>query len=819
MFPYAASWGQQRQSNIAGTEVANTHIGLMVVAFVLALSVLVIALLLIRLGQEIRWRMRTEQSLRFQIGLQAAVMEAVPTPLFLQDENGRYLAVNPALEEATGLLAEQLIGKPTDGAGLFDVDEWSKIESSLTQVRATSARVKGSTFYTTLDGERREALYWVRACTGGADHPDTVLAAFLDVADLRKMQRREVELKQQLVELTQSVPIGIFQLRYLPKVGFSLSFVNAPAFRMLGVSSDVAEHLLLAFGQALSEPARYRLIRSLLRGSCHDQATDMEIELSRLSNEEEVVRIVAVPSDGKAEGMLWNGYVQDITQARRQSLALSDAKCNAEAASAAKDALLATVSHELRTPLSGVKGILELLEHAELGEEEQRLVGIGRSAASILSAILEDILAFSAATQGELKVVPRNVSIVAVAREAAALIEPSAEKKGLSLEVDVAPGLACSYVADDRRLAQVLLNLLGNSVKFTESGRVVLRVSSRSVDLSRDLVTLEVSDTGMGIAPDEVAMIFEPFVRGHGANRDKPGVGLGLSISRAIVESMGGRISVSRFEEHGTTMSVELTLPIARSVVVDSLASEPPELAKPPPDGNWLRGKQRMHVLVVDDAQLNRDLLQLQLARLAMTCDVASDGAQALRLLRSKRYDLIITDYAMPGMDGPELIARIRGELGHAAVPIYVLTAHLSTTLRAACLEAGANEVLLKPLDLVTLQSKLGTEQVADDAVLNARSALSLEENPALRTRLIAALDELLAELRLPGTLKARDAAKLREIAHRTAGTAAWFGLNELATTARETEDWLDGGNFDDDSARSLIRAIDLVVKRLSNPL
>ncbi|VVE90511.1 hybrid sensor histidine kinase/response regulator [Pandoraea bronchicola] len=591
-------------------------------------------------------RRGAERALTFQKELQAMVMDATPTPILVQDRQGRYLAVNPAFEDALGLRADQLIGRPVSDAGMLDSHGWAKLRNSLQQVFATGVRVKDSIHFMTADGERREALYWVRACVSTSGRIDAVLAAFLDVSDLRRMERA------------------------------------------------------------------------------------------------------------------------------------------AEAASAAKDTLLATVSHELRTPLSGVVGLLELLGVADIGSENQRLVGTARAAAGILTSILDDVLTYSAAIHGKpaLRIAP--VSIDCVSREIGQLVAPTAHKKGLDFEVNLSAALAPAYMADPRRVGQILLNLLGNAVKFTEVGGVSLRVFSEAAAPGHETVLFEVSDTGIGIDPSERTRVFSPFVRGKGAGHEVGGVGLGLAVTHGLVKAMGGEILVTERDGGGTTMLVSLPLAIAVDELAATDALRPDVDMEPDPVTG---AAAPMHLLVVENEALNRDLLKLQISRLGMTCDAVEDATQALHQLTLVNYDAVITDCTMPGMSGVELIARLRQFPACHHLPVYALTANATPSLRQACMDAGADEVLIKPVDLATLRAVLAQSRMSDPALERAREALSLSENPELKRRFLNSLSEIRASL---ATLdQEQDQSRIGELAHRAAGAAAWFGLHGLAQIARETED------------------------------
>lgn len=778
---------------------------------VVPLLVIAVAALGIRLCVEMSRRYRAERTLRFQAEMQAMVMEATPVPLLVQDRQGRYLAVNPAFEDALGRKEADLIGHPVDPSGLIDIEDWQKVRESMQHVFATGTRVKGSVHVRLEDGTRRDALYWVRPCASTNGRRDAVLAAFLDVSDLRRMEQREIALKQQLVELTQALPLAIFQIRHRPGVGLYLSFVSLPAFAMLGIEPGPFPTVLSALEAQLSPKLLKSALRRLLRDARHARSTDMEWELPGRPGCPEAVRIVSVPGSAEQDMQVWNGYALDISEARRHSLALSQAKQQAEAASAAKDSLMATVSHELRTPLSGIVGLLELLHAQDLGDEQRKLVGTARAAAGILTSILGDVLAYSSAVQGDVVLNTSPVSIRLIATEIGELVAPTAHKKGLRFDTEVSDTLAPAHIADARRVGQILLNLLGNAVKFTDTGGVSLRVLAEPALHAGQNVIFEVSDTGIGIDPSEFAAVFEPFVRGQRAGRESTGVGLGLAITRAMVDAMHGEISVAARDGRGTTITI--TLPLITAPPVPA-ASIPGTEAAVGGQGGLHNSPVAKHVLIVEDDPLNRDLLSRQIGHLGMTCDSADNAMQALRLLARVRYDAVVTDCTMPGMSGVELIVKLRQMPDYQDTPVFALTANCTKSLRDECVAAGADSVLIKPVGIAELSEALiAGEKSLDTALSRGRDALTFARNPGLQVRLIEGLIDIRDELEALNPPS--DAGKLAALAHRTAGLAAWFSLHELAETARASEDACVANQHPEAARQSLLLAIEAAIPQV----
>ncbi len=273
-----------------------------------------------------------------------------------------------------------------------------------------------------------------------------------------------------------------------------------------------------------------------------------------------------------------------------------------------------------------------------------------------------------------------------------------AEEKGLTLVFDAATGLPRSVLADERRLRQLLLNLLGNAIKFTDRGTVTLRVSAASQSPSQVMLRLEVEDTGVGIRPDDLERIFQPFEQVGDAASRRGGTGLGLAITRALVKDMGGQVQVSSALGRGTRFRVELPLPVV----------QPAQDASGPVTGVSRYARPLRRVLVVDDDAASRALMSDFLAHAGFEVAQASDCSRMLVTAKTFRPDLIVMETVMPVLDGVEAMRRLRRDAELAAVPVIAVTASTSAEHRAACLQAGVQVVLTKPVSLQTLQAHVG---------------------------------------------------------------------------------------------------------------
>jgi signal transduction histidine kinase/AmiR/NasT family two-component response regulator len=370
-------------------------------------------------------------------------------------------------------------------------------------------------------------------------------------------------------------------------------------------------------------------------------------------------------------------------------------------ASRLKSEFLATMSHEIRTPMNGVLGMLELVAASPLSAEQRQRVDTAHQSASNLLALLNDILDLSRLESGRLELDLAPTDLRAIVMQVGELMRARAVAKGLTLEWWVDEVVFSGYQADSVRLRQVLMNLVGNAVKFTEQGHVRVEVWGRPVDAERDCITLSVSDTGVGIAESAVDSIFEPFTQENAATtRRFGGSGLGLSICRRLVALMGGTIQVRSVQSVGSAFTVELQLERCE------IAADP---TVPMPD----QAPLELHVLVAEDNRVNQLVVSAMLEKIGCSYELASDGAQAIALYRERprRFAMILMDVNMPNVDGHEASRVIREfertTLPGRRVPIIALTANAMNGDRERSLEAGMDDHLPKPFGMLELRQVL----------------------------------------------------------------------------------------------------------------
>jgi len=481
----------------------------------------------------------------------------------------------------------------------------------------------------------------------------------------------------------------------------------------------------------------------------------------------------------------------------------------ADAATRAKSEFLAVMSHEIRTPMNGILGMAHLLLDTPLASVQRRQVETLRDSGQALLTILNDILDFSKMEAGKLELTHEDFDLERVVASVTALMTPRAGEKGLVLRASVAPDVPTALRGDAGRLRQVLLNLVGNAIKFTERGEVVVDIMLSGLADGSVPLRITVRDTGIGIPPEAQARLFHEFTQvDASATRRFGGTGLGLAICRRIIVAMGGAIGVESKPGAGATFTITVALDRARAPIEHETAAE--------------RSVQPLRVLLAEDHPVNREVALGLLERHGHTVTVVTDGAQAVAAARSGSFDVILMDVHMPNMDGTEasrLVRKLPAPAGR--VPIIALSASVLKDEVELCYQAGMDEFLAKPIDpaaLARVLSRFGTSRATTAAVSPPLAQTLLDESyvralvDALGAARVTGLTTAAPEEMAPHLQKlapiepGTDVTTLRAPAHALKGVAANLGLSALAALAGGLEEAARGG----DAARVEKLAADL---------
>ncbi len=507
----------------------------------------------------------------------------------------------------------------------------------------------------------------------------------------------------------------------------------------------------------------------------------------------------------------FHGIARDITERKRIQQELICARKAAENANHTKSTFLANMSHEIRTPINGVLGFLALMAKTELDEEQRAYLGPMEECAKGLLKIINDILDLSRIEAGQVPLEEEVFDLRAVLNSTVALFQPMASAKALSLSLHVDEGVPKALIGDETRIGQIVANLVNNAIKFTDQGRVHVRAKLQDSSSSRVTVQIEVTDSGIGIAPEEVKKLFEPFQQSDTSMQRKyGGTGLGLTITQNLVNALGGQIDIDGQPGHYTRVNVSLPFEVADQLPHTKSA----HVAVCTFDGRGLRA------LVVDDNKINRSFLSTLLRKYSWLVDEAESGCRALYAGRRRRYDIVFMDIHMAHMDGIETARRFKMMgLHNLKTPVLAISADVLSGDRQHFLGVGLSGFIAKPISDQALVQELinwfpdrckesveesTSERPQSDMDQRAKLILDVEGGVQLASgdqKLWCSSLKILVD-GLPDKLDIMECAAecgrlgdIKQIAHGIAGTAAYVAAHALRGAAQELEQCCNEAN------------------------
>ena len=650
------------------------------------------------------------------------ITNTVPGVVFQWEVGGgkiRYTFISDRVEEIRGLQRDALFADATVATRQIIAEDRERVWQGV--MAAAQKQEPWIDEYRVL--MPNGAVRWIR----GEINPEAERAAggatvftgiWQDVTQLKEADAR-------LREVTDNIPVAVFQY-VRPRSGTPyFPFFSRGLERICGLGG---EEVVADAGQlrALVHPQdRQRVFESIEADVRSAEPWSMDYRLQhRHSGESLWVHGEAQPKRLPDGSVLWNGYITDISAAKRVSEELRIAKEGAEAASRAKSEFLANMSHEIRTPMNGVIGMTDLVLDTALDDEQRECLQIVKSSSESLLTVLNDILDFSKIEAGNVMIESIPFNLWRTVGDTLKTLAPGAHEKGLQLIGDIASEVPVGVIGDPGRLRQIIVNLVGNAVKFTDKGEVVVRVETDAPKEARQTLHFSITDSGIGIPADKLDRIFEAFTQEDGSiTRRFGGTGLGLSISRRLAEALGGRIWVESECGRGSTFHFTACLE------VDAEAR-----------GNPVQPLDLMGVraLVVDSNTVSCTVMQRILAEAGAQVDTADSGESALaRCVESasgEGFDLVVLDSWMPGIDGFTTAERVLAAPGGAGARVVRLSSNGAKGDGQRCRGIGVAAYLPKPIardELLHALARLFSDQARSDPLrLLTRHALRDEEIP-----------------------------------------------------------------------------------------
>ena len=666
------------------------------------------------------------------------------------------------------------------------------------------------------------------ACRDAQGRPTRILGITEDITARRTTELELQKAKERLTRAVHGSSDGLFDIDMVSGEMWWDGFLE----RELGYDKNEIPQTIVDFSALIhpdDQPARKTAFEKYLQGEVPLYELDYRARTKAGTWKWFHVRGQA-DFDASGKPVRLSGMTQDVTEKKRYQQALIEATEAAAAANRAKSEFLANMSHEIRTPMNGVIGMSALLLETKLDAMQRDYAETIRSSGAALLTIINDILDFSKVEAGKLELGQVDVDLRETFHDVARLLAVQAHAKGLEITVHIDARLPDVVKGDPGRLRQILLNLGGNAVKFTERGAVSIDLQVLESDDRGTLVRCEVRDTGIGIPTDRIGSLFQPFTQVDASTTRKfGGSGLGLSIVKRLTELMGGQTGTESQEGIGSMFwftarlgpadqSIKPARPNAATSVgtTDALQSH--------------RAHSRGRILLAEDNTINQRVTSLMVEKLGFRIDIAVNGAEAVSAWSTGRYDAILMDCQMPVMDGYAATREIRRlERGLRHIPIVALTAHAMKGADEQCRLAGMDDYLTKPIDRALLETALKhhvSETRTQDAVHAPATDLPVDWEALidatdhdgdliqeLATLFIGSSDASLAAI--SRAIEAADFDAVGRKAHEIRGASANLYAQSLSSTAAEIEAAVAAGQYDQIAplaevlTRELVRTVD----------
>lgn len=629
-----------------------------------------------------------------------AVIDQMPDVFVLKDEHGDFLLCNQTVAKLYNTTPDAMVGKhdgdfgvPREMADFFRqnvIDIMARGEPEIVYEDSRDAKT----------GELRH-FRSIKTPIKDPQGRNQIIVSAQDITDLINAQKRVAESEARLQNVLDVIKEGVWDW-HIPS---GKLVHNRQWFELLGLHSDDLQNDLQAFQNMIhpdDQASVMQRVTRLLEGDC-----DTYFSEHRMCKSDGSViwvqdrgRIAEWDDAGRPVRMI--GSFADITERRQSDEALHNAKQEAEMASRAKSEFLAAMSHEIRTPMNGVIGMTSVLLDTALDDEQRNYVETIRESGDALLTIINDILDISKLEANQMQFEDNEFDLQQLVGGVIELLKRRVDEKRVALVLEDRTPPNNHYLGDAGRIRQIILNLLGNAIKFTDEGEVRLTLEIGKTAAQREVVRFSIDDTGIGISPDKIAGLFENFVQADATITSRyGGTGLGLAICKRLVAGMGGDIGVESEQGRGSRFWFEI--PLKRLDGDEDAYEITSEIGVAEQQANATHSR-KLRVLVVEDNVVNQLVARKLIGKYGHSVDVAANGLEALKAVADHAYDLVFMDVRMPEMDGLSATREIRAMKGdERMVPIVAMTANATNEDVHECRESGMDDFVSKPINALKL--------------------------------------------------------------------------------------------------------------------
>ncbi|MFC1744202.1 PAS domain S-box protein [Candidatus Riflebacteria bacterium] len=652
------------------------------------------------IAHDITWKKQAEEDLKKEKNFISTILETAGALVIVLTEDGRIVRFNRACEETTGYSFEEVKGKYFWDILLIS-EEIEQVKAVVTNLQTGSFPNKHENYWLCRDGRKRYIQWNNTALLDIDGKVEFVIGIGIDITE-RRQAESALEFKNVLLSTEQDTSLdGIMVVgRKGEVIHYNKRFLELWNFQENELQPGGSREFL-----------KELLARVKNRRICVESLQNF-LKNKRVKYKEEIILRDGRIFDGYSAPMLGPDdkffgqvyYFRDITDRKQAERQLKEAKEVAEAASRAKSEFLTNMSHEIRTPMNALLGFTDLLEYQIKDEKQKSYLQAIKTSGKTLLSLINDILDLSKIESGKLELQYSHVQPRLILNEIKNIFLLKIKEKGLDFKLEIAPELPQNLCLDEVRLRQILFNLVGNAVKFTEKGFIKINAGIESEEKNAALIKLifSIEDTGIGIPEDQQTLIFEEFKQQEGQKtRLYGGTGLGLTITKRLVEKMGGEISLKSRVDHGSTFSVVLN-----NVAVSEAKTSTKEKIKSKINLNNIKFEPAL-ILIVDDEQSNRTLLKCFLEPLPFSILEAENGAEAIQLTKDNKPDLILMDLKLPVLNGYEATRVLKDDRELNKIPIIATTASGMKNNIGRIEFPGFDDYLMKPINRQDLAAKL----------------------------------------------------------------------------------------------------------------